>query len=58
MSAREVRQLLDTPPRSGRWTGFRVAEYELHARGISIPRTSEQENECSRWVQMGFNLFR
>ncbi len=58
MSAREVRQLLDPPPRAGRWTGFRVAEYELHARGISIPRTSDQENECSRWVQMGFNLFR
>lgn len=58
MSAREVRQLLDPPPRSGRWTGFRVAEYELHTRGISIPRTPDQENECSRWVQTGFNLFR
>lgn len=58
MSAREVRQLLDPPPRSGRWTGFRVAEYELHTRGISIPRTPDQETECSRWVQMGFSLFR
>jgi len=57
MSEREVRQLLDPPPRAGRWTGFRVAEYELHKRGISIPRTSANEAECSRWVQMGFNLF-
>jgi hypothetical protein len=58
MAAREVRQRLDPPPRAGRWTGFRVAEYELHARGISIPRTPEQEKDCSRWMQMGFNLFR
>ncbi len=58
MAAREVRQRLDPPPRAGRWTGFRVAEYELHVRGISIPRTSDQESACSRWVQMGFNLFR
>jgi predicted RNase H-like nuclease len=35
-----------------------VAEYELHTRGISIPRTAADEAECSRWVQMGFNLFR
>ncbi|GAB4579357.1 MAG: hypothetical protein Fur0022_20950 [Anaerolineales bacterium] len=58
MAAREVRQLLNPPPRSGRWQGFRVAEYELHTRGISIPRTPDQEEACSRWMQMGFNLFR
>ncbi|MCB9136442.1 MAG: DUF429 domain-containing protein [Anaerolineales bacterium] len=58
MSAREVRQLLEPQPRSGRWNGFRVAEYELHSRGISIPRTPAQEENCARWVQMGFALFR
>lgn len=58
MAAREVRQLLEPPPRAGRWQGFRVAEYELHTRGISIPRTPDQEEVCSRWMQMGFNLFR
>ena len=58
MSEREVRQLLAPPPRSGRWKGFRVAEYELHSRGISIPRTPALETECTRWVQMGFNLYK
>lgn len=58
MAAREVRQLLEPPPRSGRWNGFRVAEYELHTRGISIPRTPAREENCARWVQMGFALFR
>jgi len=58
MSEREVRLLLDPPPRSGRWKGFRVAEYELHSRGISIPRTPAVEEECPRWVQVGFNLYR
>ncbi|NJN43695.1 MAG: DUF429 domain-containing protein [Anaerolineae bacterium] len=58
MSEREVRSLLDPPPRSGRWKGFRVAEYELHSRGISIPRTPADESKCSSWVQMGFALFR
>jgi hypothetical protein len=57
MSERETRQLLDPPPRSGRWKGFRVAEYELHSRGISIPRTPSVETKCPRWVQMGFSLY-
>ena len=58
MSERKVRSLLDPAPRSGRWKGFRVAEYELHSRGISIPRTPATEAKCPRWVRVGFNLFR
>lgn len=58
MSAPEVRQLLEPPPPPGRWTGFRVAEYQLHVRGISVPRTPDKEAECTNWVQTGFQLYR
>ncbi len=51
------RAALSPPPRPGRWTGYRVAEYELHRRGISIPRTPAQPEKCPRWMQMGFKVY-
>lgn len=58
LSQEGVRQLLSPPPRPGRWTGFRVAEYQLRQHQIYIPQTLGQEEDCPNWMQMGFKLFR
>jgi hypothetical protein len=58
MQQEEVRQKLVPPPRPGRWTNYRVAEYQLRHRHITIPQTATEEKNCPRWMQMGFNLFR
>ena len=54
----EVREQLSPPPRSGRWTDFRLAEYLLRQHHITCPRTPAQEENCSTWVRMGFSLYR
>ena len=53
-----VRQQLSPIPLPGRWTNFRVAEVLLRQRGITIPRTAAQENDCPHWMQMGFAFYR
>ena len=53
-----LRERLKPPPRSGRWRGFRVAEYLLRQHNISCPQTSSVEENCPQWMQMGFTLFR
>lgn len=58
MEQGEVRQSLSPPPRPGRWTGFRLAEYQLRQRRIPIPRTPSREQECPNWMRRGFALFR
>jgi hypothetical protein len=54
----EVRQGLSPVPRPGRWTDFRVAEYQLRQHNISIPQTTSNETECPNWMRMSFYLFR
>ncbi len=58
MQQEEVRQKLVPPPRLGRWTNYRVAEYQLRRRHITIPQTPSEESNCPRWMQMGFKIFR
>jgi len=58
MERPEVRDRLTPPPRPGRWTGFRLAEYQLRQHNISIPKTPADERDCPRWMQMGFNLYK
>ena len=53
-----VREQLSPPPRPGRWVNFRLAEYQLRQRNISIPQTAQEEQDCPNWMQMGFTLFR
>ncbi len=53
----EVRQQLNPPPRPGRWTNFRVAEYLLRQHNISCPKTSADELDCPGWMRMGFALY-
>lgn len=58
MGCVEVRQSLNPPPHPGRWMDFRLAEYLLRQRGISIPRTPSDESVCPNWMRMGFSLHR
>jgi hypothetical protein len=54
----EVREVQTPPPRPGRWTNFRLVEYQLRQRNITAPQTSSEEESCPRWMQMGFTLYR
>ncbi len=58
MQRDEVRQQLSPPPRPGRWTNFRLAEYLLRLHNIHIPRTPSREKECPNWMRMGITLFK
>ncbi len=58
MAEETVRAQFTPPPRPGRWTGFRVSEYELRRRNISTPRTPATEANCKKWLQMGFIVYR
>jgi hypothetical protein len=58
MDRDEIRQSLNPPPRPGRWTGFRLAEYQLRQHNISCPRTPSREEDCPAWMRSGFSLHR
>lgn len=58
MERAEIRQQFSPPPRPGRWTGFRMAEYQMRQHNISAPRTPAAEAEAPNWMQSGFMLFR
>lgn len=58
MERAQVRENLSPPPRPGRWTGFRLAEYQLRQRNIRAPQTPADEDHCPNWMRMGFMLFR
>ncbi len=53
----EVRERLNPPPRPGRWTNFRVAEYLLRQHGISCPKTAARQEDCPGWMRMGFAVY-
>jgi hypothetical protein len=57
MKKPEVRENLSPPPRPGRWTNFRLAEYIIRQHNIHIPQTASQAEKCPRWMQMGFTLY-
>jgi hypothetical protein len=57
MSRPQVRDRLSPPPRPGRYTDFRVAEYLLRQHGISCYKTPADEKSCPNWVKMGFSLY-
>jgi hypothetical protein len=58
MDRPEVRELLSPVPRPGRWSNFRLAEYQLRQHNISCPQTPAEESDCPQWMQMGFHLYR
>jgi hypothetical protein len=58
MSEDQVRENLSPSPRPGRWTNFRLVEYQLYQHNIRIPRTPAKESKCPGWMKMGFKLYR
>jgi hypothetical protein len=57
MERQEVRENLVPPPHPGRWTNFRVAEYQLRLHNISCPKTPAVLDECPNWMRMGFAFY-
>ena len=57
MGRAQVRDNLSPPPRPGRYTDFRVAEYMLRQHGISCYKTPSDEKSCPNWMKMGFHLY-
>jgi hypothetical protein len=53
-----VRDALSPQPNPGRWTAFRVAEYQLFQRNIRIPKTPDNLSDCPGWMQNGFKLYK
>lgn len=58
MGSESYRQELNPQPNPGRWTSFRVAEYQLFQKNIRIPMTAAQEPECPTWMQTSFKIYR
>lgn len=57
MKDEEIRQSLSPAPHPGRYENFRVADYQLRLRNISIPQTPAVETECPNWMRNAFLLF-
>ncbi len=53
-----LRERLSPPPRPGRWTNYRLAEYLLRQHNIYCPNTASKEKACPNWMKMGFSLYR
>ncbi len=45
------------PGRTLRGVDIRLAEYELHERGIAVTGTPSREEFCPAWMQVGFTLY-
>lgn len=58
MAQAEVRQSLSPSPHPGRWENFRLADYLLRQRNISIPQTPADEAHCPNWMRNGFAVYR
>ena len=53
-----VRDRLNPQPKPGRFTGYRVAEYELIQKNIRIPKTPDKISLCPGWMKNGFLLYK
>jgi Protein of unknown function (DUF429) len=57
MEIPEIREQISPAPRPGRWTKFRLAEYQLRKHHISINQTPADEQDCPSWMRVGFSLY-
>lgn len=57
MARRETRLNLTPVPHSGSWLDFRVADYLIRQRNLSIPQTYADAKQCPMWMQNGFYLY-
>ncbi len=57
MQQPEARPQSSLLPPGDRWNNARRVEYDLHNRGISLPRTPASLSACPRWMQRGFHFY-
>jgi hypothetical protein len=58
MNKPQIRESLSPVPRPGRWTDFRLSEYQLRQHNITCPQTPSDESKSTNWMKMGFTLFK
>lgn len=58
MRSEAYRATLVPAPAPGRWTGFKVCEYQLKRRGIGLYTTPVDEAAAPSWMRAGFELYR
>jgi hypothetical protein len=58
MKMDSIRDKLNPRPNPGRYTAFRVAEYDLIQKNIRIPKTPDKVDLCSGWMKNGFLLYK
>jgi len=56
MRRAEIRHEFSLPSSPRVWKDFRLADYLLRKRGISIPQTPASLDDCPGWMQMGFKI--
>ena len=52
----EIFQELASPPKPGRWQGFRLSEYQLRQHNIACPKTGDDPARSPGWIRAGFTL--
>jgi len=58
MKKDSIRDRLTPRPNPGRYTAFRVVEYNLIQKNIRIPKTPDKVNLCPGWMKNGFLLYK
>jgi hypothetical protein len=53
-----IRDRLNPRPNPGRYTAFRVAEYNLIQKNIRVPKTPDKVSLCPGWMKNGFLLYK
>jgi len=53
----EYRARLGLPLNTATWANFRVGEYELRRRGLSLYNTPGENETAPKWVQLGYELY-
>lgn len=58
MKSDSIRDTLNPRPTPGRYTAYRVVEYDLIQKNIRIPKTPDKVSLCSGWMKNGFLLYK
>lgn len=58
MEKEDIRRAVFPPLKPGRWVNYRLCEVILRRHRIKIIPTPAREQDCPRWMQMGFQFYR
>jgi len=58
MENESIRRAVNPSLRPGRWVNYRLCEVILRKHRIKIIPTPSKEQDCPRWMQKGFQLYR